>query len=242
MKIIQFQESYSSKNLRKLTPIAIAWLGILLFLAILLILTPFVGFLREYWFIILAITFLLSYFSKDHIDTLVDNIKSFRFGKEGEDRVIEELKKTLDDSYIYVTNYQIPNTRIGDIDGLLIGPKGIIIIEVKNFSGVFRFAGEDMYKRVRGDIYRYFRKNPIWQINRQREYLGKFLKEKGIDIKPSAIVVMAGGKISHISGAMGVFITEDYKLANHIFELNSMYSYSPELAQKILNVLGVPNN
>jgi len=45
----------------------------------------------------------------------------------------------------------IPNARIGDIDGLLIGPKGVVILEVKNYQGVFRISGPDLYRRNRGD-------------------------------------------------------------------------------------------
>jgi len=237
MKIIKYQESYSSANLRRLTPSFVAWLSILSFLTVLLFLSVFIPFLHKHWLLLLIFVVVFFALSKNHVDTLVDQIRSFRFGKEGEDAVIEELKKTLDDNYVYVTNYQIPNTKIGDIDGLLICPKGVLVLEVKNYVGVFRISGDDMLRRLRGDIYKLYRRSPFQQVIRQTKYLDKFFKDNGVNVRVLPIVVLVTGKISAISGATGVFVAEINKLTNHIFELSSIPDWSTQLSNKIISVL-----
>jgi hypothetical protein len=237
MKIIKYQESYSSANLRRLTPSFVVWLSILSFLIILLFLSVFIPFLHKHWLLLSIFAVIFFTLSKNHVDTLVDQIRSFRFGKEGEDAVIEELKKTLDDNYVYVTNYQIPNTKIGDIDGLLICPKGILVLEVKNYVGVFRISGDDMLRRLRGDIYKLYRRSPFQQVIRQTKYLDKFFKDNGVNVRVLPIVVLVTGKISAISGATGVFVAEINKLTNHIFELSSIPDWSAELSNKIISAL-----
>jgi len=239
MKIIPYQESYSSVNLRRLDPIFWIFISLMILAAVLLILSVFVPYLYQYRLFLSIAVAILFVPSIKVINAFVNKIRGFSLGKKGEDIVAEELKSTLDDNYVYITNYQIPDTKIGDIDDLLIGPKGIIIIEVKNLWGVYRFCGEDMYKRLNGDIYRLFRKSPTWQTSRQKEYLIQFLKGKGLSVRLIAIVVMAGGKISHICGPTGIFITETRKLTNHIFELNQIPDWSAELSNKIIAALNI---
>jgi hypothetical protein len=52
-------------------------------------------------------------------------------GSDGEDRVIETLKG-LDDRYTLVTNW-VPEEGKGDVDLLLLGPHGVLVIEVKTY-------------------------------------------------------------------------------------------------------------
>jgi len=239
MKIIKYQESYSSVNLRRLALPFAVWLSALGFLVALLFLSLFVPSIQKYWLLLSIFTILLFASSKNHINRLIYQIRTFRFGKRGEDTVVKELSKHLDDSYIYVENYQIPNTRIGDIDGLLIGPKGVIILEVKNYNGVFRISGPDMYRRLRGDIYKLYERSPFEQTIRQKEYLTKFLREKGVDTHVIPTVVLVTGKINAISGETGVFIAEINKLTNHIFEMSQVSQWSPEFSEKTIAALGL---
>jgi hypothetical protein len=171
--------------------------------------------------------------------SLQEDLEFFKYGKEGENKVLQILNESLDDNFTYITNYVIPNTRIGDIDGLLIGPKGIVILEIKNYAGIFRISGEDMYRKLKGDVYRLYKKNPFEQIKKQKEYLDKFLHEKGIDVKITPIVVLVYGKINAITGPTKVLITEANQLPNYIFELPLIPEWNPELPNKIIQVLGV---
>jgi hypothetical protein len=66
----------------------------------------------------------------------------------GEERLKEVLKNYPDD-YILVFNYEIPEPRIGDIDALLISPKGIFILESKNYRwNVLDYRVSDLYKKT----------------------------------------------------------------------------------------------
>ncbi|TSC89215.1 MAG: hypothetical protein G01um10143_596 [Parcubacteria group bacterium Gr01-1014_3] len=240
MKIIQFQESYSSKNLRKYAPWGTAVLLVILFVMVTIALTLVIPTLRQskYLWVVTTIGLIIILISRKYGDPLFDKISGFQSGKEGEEKILNMLKETLDDSYIYVPNYIIPNTRIGDIDGLLLGPKGVIILEVKNYSGVFDFEAGHMHKK-RG-WYNFFElPRPVWQTARQKDFLVKFFKTKGVDVRVMAMLVLAGGKIGKITGETGIFITEASKLTNHIFELSPITNWSEEMGNKIISALGV---
>lgn len=71
----------------------------------------------------------------------------------GEKAVIEILKEGLNDEYTYIPNFVPQNIKIGDIDGILFGPKGIIIIEVKSWHGQFKFACGEVYKKLAFNVF-----------------------------------------------------------------------------------------
>lgn len=53
-------------------------------------------------------------------------------GQRGEDRVHEALKG-LDDRYTLVRNW-VPESKTGDVDMVLLGPHGALVLEVKTYS------------------------------------------------------------------------------------------------------------
>lgn len=65
-------------------------------------------------------------------------------GSEGENIVIHALTK-LPDDYTVVTNFVVPGTRQGDTDIIVLGPFGILAVEVKNFKGHFACHGDAWY-------------------------------------------------------------------------------------------------
>lgn len=240
MKIIHYQESYSSVMLRKLWPPALVFLALMASIFLITFVLPiFVKSLGNNWWVLLIVGLIALRYSLNKFDFIIDTLHGFYYGRAGEEKVIETLENTLDDSYTHIANYLIPNTRIGDIDGILVGPKGIVILEVKNYVGVFRISGDDMYRRLKGDIYKLYRKSPFKQTIRQKECLTKFLKDKGLDTRVLATIVLVSGKITHINGEPGVFITEVSKLTNHIFELSPVTNWSEEMGNKIISAIGV---
>lgn len=212
-------------------------LGFFCFLLLLIMGCLFIPWLRQHSFLLFIVFLIAFVFLKPFLENISDELHNFRYGKEGEKKVLEMLCKSLDDNYVYIPNYTIPNTRIGDIDGLLIGPKGIIIIEIKNWEGVFKISGPDVYRKLRGTTFQFYKKNPFTQTARQQRYLTKFLKEKGIDVRITPVIVLVCGKISSRSGKREIFIMEDYKLINHIFKLTQIPKYSSETREKILEAL-----
>jgi hypothetical protein len=240
MQVIKYQESYSSQMIKEMMPKFFIILGLIILIFVLGFISPFkISSLKPYWWIMMLLAAFIIPPLMNVAQSLQEDLEFFKYGKEGENKVLQILEESLDDNFTYITNYVIPNTRIGDIDGLLIGPKGIVILEIKNYAGIFRISGEDMYRKLKGDVYRLYKKNPFEQIMKQKEYLDKFLYEKGINIKITPIVVLVYGKINAITGPTKVLITEANQLPNYIFELPLIPEWNPELPNKIIQVLGV---
>jgi hypothetical protein len=240
MQVIKYQESYSSQMIKEIMPKIFIILGLIILIFVLGFILPFkISVLKPYWWIMMLLASSIISPLMNVVQSLQEDLEFFKYGKEGENKVLQILEESLDDNFTYITNYVIPNTRIGDIDGLLIRPKGIIILEIKNYAGIFRISGGDMYRKIKGDVFKLYKKNPFKQIKKQKEYLDKFLHEKGIDVKITPIVVLVYGKIEKITGPTQVFITGAHQLPNHIFELPLISGWSPELPNKIIRILGV---
>lgn len=77
-----------------------------------------------------------------YIDRIDINLGKAMAGDKGEVMVFEELKKVLDDSYTVYPNYIIPGHKF-DLDFLIVGPKGLIVVEVKNFSNTTFFSEDE---------------------------------------------------------------------------------------------------
>ena len=239
MKIIKYKESYSETMMKNKLPKILISLGIVIVVFFALIFAAIFPQLKNLGLFIFIIGVVTLVVAPKLINPLINDFKNYRFGKKGEDTVISTLKETLNDDYVYILNYIIPNTRIGDIDGLLIGHKGIIIIEVKDWSGRFRVSGKEIFRKLKGDIYRLYRKNPFDQVSQQQNYLEQFLKEKGIELKITPIIVLVDGSIEAITSETGIFITENTKLTNHIFKLPIIPDFSETLTDKITKTLEV---
>jgi hypothetical protein len=81
----------------------------------------------------------------DAEDKILDGISHAKLGKEGEDMVSRKLNEIFDKNIYYIySNYKIPHRHF-DIDTVIIGPKGIIIFEIKNYSTPLIFDGDDAF-------------------------------------------------------------------------------------------------
>jgi hypothetical protein len=67
----------------------------------------------------------------------------WRAGIEGEQKVVVALMP-LDDSYFLINDIKLPSSR-GNIDHILLSPKGIFVLETKNYSGMVRCIGDTWY-------------------------------------------------------------------------------------------------
>lgn len=72
--------------------------------------------------------------------------KSYRQGQQGEIKVARELRKGLGGSWILFRNVQLPGGQ-ADIDMVLLGPPGLFALEVKAYSGKYRYHKEHFYRR-----------------------------------------------------------------------------------------------
>lgn len=66
--------------------------------------------------------------------------EAIRAGRDAERRVADELARALDDDWLLVRGYR---NRRGEIDGLLLGPRGLFAYEVKYRNATVYIRGDD---------------------------------------------------------------------------------------------------
>lgn len=113
------------------------------------LLTILLFYFKASWIAIIfvaSIFFLSTYLNKDRKE-IREIMRLTGVGAQGEERVLKQLQTHLGDEYVYISNYVLPNTMIGDIDGMLIGPKGLIVIEIKTWHGQFKITCGEIYRR-----------------------------------------------------------------------------------------------
>jgi hypothetical protein len=161
-----------------------------------------------------------------------EEIRRAILGVTGEEKVINVLKN-LSDEYLYVTNYPIAG--LGDVDGILLGPKGFILIEVKTWLGQFMIIGGEWFKKF-GDILK-LHKNPFTQARSQRDHLQKLFNKIGLHVTIRPMIVLVDGKFD-IRGKTGIWTETDQKLIKYIEELsdNSIIDSQREAILRVLNV------
>ncbi|NOZ59056.1 MAG: NERD domain-containing protein [Euryarchaeota archaeon] len=123
-------------------------------------------------------------------------------GIRGEEEVVRELSG-LDDRFLVLNNYRIG--RRGDIDHIVVGPKGIFVIETKNLRGTVSFRNgrfEYIKRGRRGGTYPGNASDPVAQVQRNAVRLRRLLTRRA-DGKlripyVRALVVFASE--THISG------------------------------------------
>jgi hypothetical protein len=119
---------------------------------------------------------------------------SFAAGRRGEERLVETLQCHLDGRWTLLRNLVLPDAS-GDIDAVLVGPRGVFALEVKAFSGYNRNVGKKWQRRVYGR-WRDLDRNPTRQARRNAALLGEYLKRRDVRVWVEPRVVWAGrGKL-----------------------------------------------
>ena len=120
--------------------------------------------------------------------------RSFAQGRKGEERLVLFLEGRLDGQWALFRNVVLPDAE-GDIDGVLIGSKGIYALEVKAYTGYNRNVGDRWQRRFRGH-WRTLDRNPTRQARRNALRLHTYLKQHGVKVWVEPRVVWAGsGKL-----------------------------------------------
>lgn len=104
--------------------------------------------------------------------------KSWKKGAKGENLVAKSLN-TLPKDYFVFNDVNLPNGR-GNIDHVVVGPKGIFAIETKNLSGSF-IVEDDIWYYHTGMRTTKSKSQPGKQIKRNAMILSNHLKENGIN-------------------------------------------------------------
>jgi hypothetical protein len=130
-------------------------------------------------------------------------------GLEGEGRLDQFLRGNLDDSWTIIAGYRAQD---GEIDRILVGPKGVFAIEVKNLAGVIH-CDRDRWWRDKKDrrgnvierdvpIVDNGGRSPSRQINDAADSLERLLRKNGHDVRIVRGVVLANprAELGNISG------------------------------------------
>jgi hypothetical protein len=125
-----------------------------------------------------------------------DTEEKIRAGIAGEQLVAAELGRALDDDWTLLRGYR---NRRGEIDHLLLGPRGLFAIEVKNLNATVHIDGD----RWRADKYDNYGnlveqrpvadrkgRSPSEQLNDSAGDLERFLHERGQRVTVERVVVL----------------------------------------------------
>jgi len=122
----------------------------------------------------------------------------YKKGVRGEKMVVNFLQE-LDDSWWLINDVKITK-KGGNIDHILVSPKGVFVLETKNYEGSIRCYQDEWSKRrkhKRKFMPRYF---PIGSVSKQAKFealsLRRFLKMKAkIDIPVTPICVFTNPEV-----------------------------------------------
>ncbi len=107
---------------------------------------------------------------------VVRRLSSVRKGRLDE-RLVTDLLKRLPDDYWLINDVTLEGGR-GNIDHVLVGPCGVVVIETKRLAGHIRCSGDDWY--VNG----YRRKSISEQVNSGAVAVRRFLVERKPQLAP----------------------------------------------------------
>ena len=138
--------------------------------------TKFIGFL--FVFIIASVIFLVGKFIiKNTAEKKFDNygiqIRNHKLGREGEDKVVDVMRESLDGSSHVFRNLVLPNNN-GDIDVVLVSPQGVFVFEVKAYTGKYEVYGDE-WLYIEGKKRKKLKNNPTQQVRKNAAKLAEFL-------------------------------------------------------------------
>lgn len=107
---------------------------------------------------------------------ILPDAERWMVGHLGEKQVLQTLGE-LPDNYVAVTNFVVPGTRQGDTDLLLIGPLGVVVIEIKTYSGVVVYEQGRWWKRQPNGWKTRLPKSPSAQVKNNRKAIIAYLQQ-----------------------------------------------------------------
>jgi hypothetical protein len=188
------KNSYLKRRLRYLQILAVLSTTFLLLLA-----------WRVHPLFLIAIPFSLTY--------LTGKRGAYRAGMRGEDAVAGILQG-FDNRYTLLNGLRIPGAD-GDIDHVLVGPKGVFVIETKNYRGFVACRGDTWYRKVR-DAWIPLGRSPSKQAKYNASVLSEYLKGRHLGEWVYAVVVFANPAMKSIFEDTTVDIVYGDELRAHI--------------------------
>ncbi len=181
----------------------------------------------------------------DLLDRAKYNLQNALKGNLGEEKAFKRLLEMLGSSYRLYRNFKIPGKRF-DIDAIVVGPKGIITIEVKNLSGEYRFIESEVYKISRYpdgntcycQLGRW--KSPVREAAYHNEALEEWLMKNDFSqIKVKGAILMVGDryKIEKIEKPEVYIITSADGIKRYFDDTFEDSRFTPEFCAKLNELL-----
>ncbi len=124
------------------------------------------------------------------LERLIQERDQYRQGLDGEEATAKALQQHLDNRWTFFRNIVLPGNR-SDIDGVLVGPAGVFVLEIKSYSGRFRNRGDQWWWRRYQPGWQRLSGNPLRQARgnaaRLGEYLHKAIGEKVVGRTASGV-------------------------------------------------------
>ena len=237
MKYYRCNESHAVKMMRLIKVTALL-LFILIFSGVVFLVLTTHGRYGYFLWPLILIVLAIVIFHKD-FKWLYRLYYDFLKGERGETFIASLLRESLDDDWTYIATYKIPGISIGDIDGILIGSKGAVIIEVKSWSGDLHIYCQNVFRRIGFNVFLKYN-DPFEQADKERVGLKALFYEKSIHAPVSVVIALVGGKLRNIKGPTGIYITESDKLVSMIQKNYSDYPSYRNERSAILKALKVP--
>ncbi len=173
-------------------------------------------------------------------DKLLDDAYAARLGFEGERTIADWLKKILpQNSFRVLPNITLPGHKF-DIDFIIIGPKGVIVLEVKNFTEQVKFLNDKYYLFFGGKwLLLSSDQDPRDEADRHSYYLKKYFERNAINnVKISRAVVFLKDTDALIKGKTGIYIANGFDSLKRFIEgVTEDSRYDASFCNRIENVL-----
>ncbi len=165
---------------------------------------------------------------------------NYILGERGENDVAQSLGTVLDDRYTLIRNLVLPGEKT-DIDGVLVGPFGVLVLEVKNFNSrdIYECEGDRWFYRKPGQRDRApMEKSPTKQAQSNRDRLRRYLVKHDLrGIPVNALVVISNPKAEVRFKKPHVFILRLPQLSDYCRSLESRVVLSAETVEQIVALL-----
>lgn len=140
--------------------------------------------------LILFLSWLVNFIDRKIMEKIEKEIKNHRRGEEGEEKAVQMIIQALDGNWRLFRNVLIPGRNKGDLDLVLVGPPGVWVLEVKNFSGEYRNIGENWEYR-HGKKWKSASANPSNQARKNAVRLSEFFKADNLKVFVNPAVIWA---------------------------------------------------
>ena len=138
-------------------------------------------------------------------------------GTEGEEGVLHALRG-LPDGYTAVANFVAPGTRQGDLDLLVLGPAGVLVVEVKSYTGRYACHGDAWFALHPDGTRQPLRGSVSRQLKRGRKAVAHYLVDCDVSVPVHAVAVFRPGVQLELTHPTVPIVTQD-ALCGHIVGL-----------------------